>query len=236
MTGKSSGELVQFAGSSNRTLRDEALRSLRFSKLNDNERRKLERVASEFPESGDLVRSAINADSVKQSRPDAKDVGAWQRRLAAIQQPIDLDAGRRVFHHSSVGTCVKCHRHSGRGSSVGPDLSAASNVGDPDRLLRALLQPSREVDPQYFPRTLVTEDGQVFTGIMLRDGGGGKEFYRDNTGRERMFQTSEIVQRKELNTSMMPDGLIDLMTDREIRDLLAFLDVSTKSPGVALPK
>jgi len=71
---------------------------------------------------------------------------------------------------------------------------------------------------------LVTEDGQIFTGIMLRDGGGGKEFYRDNNGRERMFLTSQIAQRKELEKSMMPDGLTDGMTDREIRDLLAFLD------------
>jgi hypothetical protein len=60
---------------------------------------------------------------------------------------------------------------------------------------------------------------------MLRKGGtSGKEFYRDSAGKERSFLKSEIVQRKELSTSMMPDGLIDLLTDREIRDLLAFLD------------
>ncbi len=79
---------------------------------------------------------------------------------------------------------------------------------------------------------LVTEDGHVFTGIMLRDGGGGTEFYRDNAGRERKFSTSEIVERKELQTSMMPDGLIDLMTDREIRDLLAFLDGDSDTRAV----
>ena len=86
------------------------------------------------------------------------------------------------------------------------------------------MQPSRDVDPQYFPRLLVTDEGEAFTGILLRDGGGGKEFYRDSQGRERMFLTSQIVQRKELETSMMPDGLVHQMTDREIRDLLAFLD------------
>ncbi|NND96162.1 MAG: hypothetical protein HKN47_02395, partial [Pirellulaceae bacterium] len=52
----------------------------------------------------------------------------------------------------------------------------------------------------------------------------------DNAGRERVIKTSEVVARKELTTSMMPDGLIDLMTDREIRDLLAFLDESAAGP------
>ncbi len=221
-------KLVGLSLSPQRPLRDEALRSLRFAKLTSDQRDTLGQVADKFPESADLARAAIEPVSLKNDRPTPEDIAAWQERLASIDQAVDLAAGRRVFQHGSVGTCVKCHRHSGRGSAVGPDLSAASNEGDPDRLLHALLQPSRDVDPQYFPRMLVTEDGHVFTGIMLRDGGGGTEYYRDNTGQERKFSTSEIVERKELGTSMMPDGLIDLMTDREIRDLLAFLDGGSK--------
>jgi putative heme-binding domain-containing protein len=216
--------LIGFAESGESTLREEALRSLRFSQLDVDQRTRLRRVARSFPSSADLVEAALDPESVKRERPELSDTASWQQRLAAIEQPIDLAAGRRIFHHRSVGTCAKCHRHSGRGSVVGPDLSAASNLGDPDRLLRALLEPSREIDPQYYPRMLVTADGQVFTGIFLRDGGGGKEFFRDNTGRERAFATEDIVQRKELDTSLMPEGLVDLMTDREIRDLLAFLD------------
>ena len=223
------GTLIDFAAHGNRSLREEALRAIRFCDLDQRDLEQLETVSRSFPESADLVQAAIDPDAVKRGRPDARDLEAWQKRLAEVQQPVDIAAGRRIFHHRRVGTCVHCHRHSGRGSAVGPDLSAASNIGDSNRLLRALLQPSRDVDPQYFPRALVTEDGKVFTGIMLRDGGGGKEYYRDASGRERMFLTDEIVERKELNTSMMPEGLIDLMTDREIRDLLAFLDASTRA-------
>ncbi|MFK8112662.1 MAG: PVC-type heme-binding CxxCH protein [Rubripirellula sp.] len=210
-----------------RAIRDEALRALRFTPLSESDRSQIESLAERFSDSADLVAASLAPESVKQGRPPATDIAAWQTRLAAIEAPVDLEAGRRVFFHNTVGTCVKCHRYRGRGSAVGPDLSAASNEGDPNRLLHALLQPSRNVDPQYFPRMLITEDGHAFTGIMLRDGGGGNEVYRDSQGRERKFSTSDIVERKELRTSMMPDGLIDLMTDREIRDLLAFLDHQT---------
>ncbi len=225
--------LIAFAQSPDHALREEALRSLRSAQLTANQIGRLQRVATAQPQSADLVQAIVDAESIRQGRPPATDVAAWDDRLSGITQPVDPAAGRRIFFHRSVGACSNCHRHSGRGSVVGPDLSAASTSGDPHRLLVALLQPSKNVDPQYYARTIVTEDGDLFTGIMLRDGGGGKEVYRDNVGRERVFATKEIVTRKELKTSVMPEGLIDLLTDREIRDLLAFLDHHADPPTLA---
>ena len=218
--------LLALAGSPNRTLREEALRSLRFTELDEKQQTRLREMssASASDSTGELLDAAIDPESVKKDRPDRTDTEAWQQRLAAVSGPADPKAGRRIFHHAKVGLCANCHRHQGRGNVVGPDLSAASNQGDRHRLLHALLEPSRDVDPQYYPWSLVTEDGRAFTGILLRDGGGGTEFFRNNEGREQKFKTEEIVMRKPLTTSMMPDGLIDLMTDREIRDLIAFLD------------
>jgi len=217
--------LMGFVDSADQVLREEALRSLRFAVLSEQQQVDLQTARATFPESEDLFAAALDPESIKRNRPPVTDTVAWRERLAGIPDPIDRQAGKRIFHHHSVGTCATCHRHQGRGRVVGPDLSAASTEGEPDRLLRSLLQPSRDVDPQYFPRSLLTEDGRVFIGILLRKGGtSGKEFYRDSTGAEQAFFKDEIVQRKELTTSMMPDGLIDLMTDREIRDVLAFLD------------
>ena len=216
--------LIKLAEAPVTAIREEALRSLRYSKLSEAQQVRLQQIKKKNPESGDLVMAAIQPESIAKGRPLNSDTAAWQGRLDAIQQPVDLDSGRRVFHHAQVGTCSKCHRHLGRGSVVGPDLSAVSNVGDSSRLLRSILQPSQDVDPQYFPRMLITDDGRAFTGIMLRDGGGGNEVYRDKTGRERVFKTAAITERKELHTSMMPDGLVDTLTDRELRDLIAFMD------------
>ncbi|MEM8666618.1 MAG: PVC-type heme-binding CxxCH protein [Planctomycetota bacterium] len=221
--------LIQLASSEDRPVREEALRSIRFTELDEKQKQRLNKLSQAYPGSSDLITAALDPAGVKVNRPPVAALETWQRRLSLVQEPIDIEAGRRIFHHASVGTCAKCHRHSGRGNVVGPDLTAASNEGDRDRLLRSLLQPSNEIDPQFYPRLLMTDDGRIFTGLLLRDGGGGREVYRDSSGRERVFETAKIVERKELTTSMMPEGLIDLMTDREIRDLLAFLDTHRKS-------
>ncbi len=220
--------LIELAGSMPHALREEAVRSLRYCELNQEQRIALQAIGKRHPKSADLINATLQPEMIGQGRPAPAETAAWQQRLERIQQPADLEAGRRIFHHSQVGACSKCHRHRGRGSVVGPDLSAVSNAGSPDRILRSILQPSRDVDPQYFPRMLITDDGHIFTGIMLRDGGGGNEVYRDNTGRERVFKTENIIERKELHTSMMPEGLVDTLTDRELRDLIAFMNDQPK--------
>ena len=47
--------------------------------------------------------------------------------------------------------------------------------------------------------------------------------FRDITGKECVFQKADIVQRSELKTSLMPPGLVTLLTNDELRDLPAFL-------------
>jgi len=49
------------------------------------------------------------------------------------------------------------------------------------------------------------------------------DVFRDLTGKERTFEKTDVVQRTELTTSLMPSGLVMSLTDEELRDLLAFL-------------
>lgn len=224
--------LMELAGANAKPIREEALRSLRFGSLPAEHRVTIGQLSQRFPESADLIAAVVDPNSLQQDRPPRTDTRAWQQRLTTVGPPADPAAGRRIFHHSQVGGCIGCHRHTGRGGAVGPDLSIVALQDDEQHLLQALLEPSRDVAPQYHPRMLVTERGEVFTGLLLRKGGrSGREFYRDAAGHERSFLKTEIVERREVPTSMMPAGLIDRMTDREIRDLLAFLGAVPTARG-----
>ncbi|MBL9150995.1 MAG: hypothetical protein JNK37_00835 [Verrucomicrobiales bacterium] len=202
-------------------LRDEALRALRLVPLDESSKAALQPVAEAHPEATPLVAAVTDASSIQAGRPGLDDTAGWLRRLDAVPGPADLAAGRRLFFHSRIALCGTCHRHSGRGVVVGPDLSLIGRQSDREGLLRSLLEPHREVAPQYYPTQLTLADGTGFLGILLRSS--STEVFRDITGRERSFKPEEIVERTELKTSLMPPGLPALLTDRELRDLLAFL-------------
>lgn len=151
-------------------------------------------------------------------RPALDDTTAW---LKLLKGPGNAETGRRIFFNSKVALCSSCHRHSGRGNVVGPDLSLIAQQGDRAAILRSILEPHREVAPQFYPSVVELKDGTTFTGILLRSS--SSEVFRDLTGKEKSFPETDIVKRTELRTSLMPPGLVLTLTPSELRDLLAFL-------------
>ena len=213
--------LIRLTANGDATLRNEALRALRSSALDDATKVTVGEVAKRHPESATLVKALIDPASINADRPAYEDTDAWLKRLAALPGKADADAGRRIFFHPRMAMCATCHRHSGRGNVVGPDLSLIARQSDLKGTLQSILEPNREVAPQFFPTLLKLADGGEFIGIMLRSS--SVEVYRDITGKERTFKKTEILERTELKTSLMPPGLVATLTDEELRDLLAFV-------------
>lgn len=219
--------IVGLAGDTSSGVRAEALRALRFVALDASKKAALEKVAADHPESVPLVAAVLDPGSLNSGRPPITESSAWLKRLDALSGEADVDAGRRIYHQGRVAICATCHRHSGRGTIVGPELTFVGQQGSREAILQSILEPNREVAPQFYPTQVALNDGTIFTGILLRAGGtSGKEYYRDLTGKEQSFGKSDIAGREELKTSLMPGGLVSTLTDGELRDLLAFLMAS----------
>ncbi len=185
--------LQKLATSDNATIRDEAKRALRFT---------------------DGFTPAAN-------RPPFDQTDAWLKLIDTLPGKADPENGRRLFFNTKVALCATCHRHSGRGNVVGPDLTLIAQQGDRAAILRSILEPHREVAPQFYPSLVKLKDGTEFMGILLRSS--STEVFRDLTGKEKSFPEADVVSRTELKTSLMPPGLVMSLTDAELRDLLAFL-------------
>ena len=213
--------LVKLAAHDSTNVRNEALRALRSSALDGAAKKSIAEPAKHHPESAALAKALLDPATIHSGRPAFEDTDAWLNRLAALPGKADPEAGRRIFFHPRLAMCATCHRHSGRGNVVGPDLSLIARQSDLKGTLQSILEPSREVAPQFYPTLLKLKDGSDFIGIMLRSS--SIEVYRDLTGKERTFQKADIVERSELHTSVMPPGLVATLTDEELRDLLAFV-------------
>ena len=170
------------------------------------------------PLRNDALRALNGKRTIEMNRPAAKDLDAWQKRL---EGPADAETGARIFFHPKLGGCNKCHRIDGRGQDVGPDLS---NIGRTDRrhLLESILQPSANVAPHYVAWHLETADGKVRNGMLLHTQLDEYTFL-DAKGERFKVKTGDLVEQRPLAISIMPEGLVERMTDQEVRDLLAYL-------------
>lgn len=213
--------LLQLSGNADRSLREEALRGLRGAELTEPQRAELQSIADAYPESATLIGAVLDAESLTEGRPDLEDTAGWKERLDALTIPADPVAGERIFYHPKVAVCANCHRVQGRGNVGGPDLSQIGAREKPDWLLEAILQPNRDIAPQFMPRAILLKDGTLHVGIRLRSY--INEQIRDALGRNHTFSRDDVESIEDLTTSFMPTGLPLTMTDRELRDLLAFL-------------
>ena len=212
-------DLIELTGASEPDLREEALRALTGETFSREQSRRVRTLVTEAGADAEAasVRRALGMEP--DAKPAADDLAAWR---ALVDGEGDPSSGRRIFFGSKIGACFRCHVHNGRGTTVGPDLTRLGERATKDWLLESILQPSKEMGPEYIPWIIHTKDGEEQTGLGLTKGG-RVENYRDATGRRFGVKVEDIVSREETTTSLMLPGLAEAMTSKELRDLLAFL-------------
>ena len=161
-------------------------------------------------------------DRERALRPPATDIDKW---LELVGEGGDAAAGSRVFRRM---TCSRCHAHSGRGASTGPDLTSLQGQTR-RRLLESILNPSKEVGPLYVPWKIITTNGRALLGLKSTTSGVGERLkFQNSDGEEFEVALDEIESQSPSNQSIMPSGLQSTMTMSELRDLLAFLSSGRK--------
>ena len=91
------------------------------------------------------------------------------------------------------------------------------------QLIQSILEPSREIAPQYVSWTFETKEGKVVTGMIVHENE-GKTIVGNGEGQLIELKTADIETRTPQKISVMPEKLAERMTLQELRDLIAFLD------------
>ncbi len=154
------------------------------------------------------------------NQPAVQSGGAVAQLPSVLSDP---PAGRRVFFHINSAGCAKCHTIDGRGGKIGPDLTTIARTMDREKLTYSILEPSREMAPQFVSWTFELKTGKVLTGLILSE---ESEKLKIGTpdGQVHDLTLNEIESRTPQKTSLMPEKLIDQLTMQEFLDLLAFLE------------
>ena len=129
----------------------------------------------------------------------------------------NMQAGKELF----MRTCGACHQMNGEGGKVGPDITG-SNRSNLDYLLSNMLDPSEDIQDDYKMVTITTRGGRTYVGNIIAEN--DRQITLRMVGQEALpINKSEIQSREVSDASLMPEGLLQTLSDQEVVDLVAYL-------------
>jgi quinoprotein glucose dehydrogenase len=134
----------------------------------------------------------------------------------------DPKNGLTLFREKDELGCYRCHRAAGNGGDVGPAMDKIGSRRDREYLLRSIVTPNAEYAEGFETVLLKLSDGSVAAGMLTKEGPENVVLTTVGVPQPQTIPTSKIVGRDRL-PSLMPEGLTQMLSKRELRDIIAFL-------------
>jgi putative membrane-bound dehydrogenase-like protein len=127
------------------------------------------------------------------------------------------ERGKQIF----TKTCAACHKVGMVGNDIGPNLASMKARG-PEAILLNVLDPNREVNPQYLNYAVMTADGRQLTGLIAAETATSITLKRADNATDTVLRI-DIEQLKSTGMSLMPEGMEKQIDQAAMADLLTFL-------------
>jgi len=129
---------------------------------------------------------------------------------------FSAEAGQKIFQRS----CVACHAVGGVGGKIGPDLAGSwrNGVG---YFIENIVDPNAVVGEDFQMHVIARNDGSVVSGLLESESDAAVTV---RTATETVvIRKDEIKKRRKTPQSLMPEGLLDTLSEREVIELLKYL-------------
>jgi len=152
--------------------------------------------------------------------------------VKAPAKPLGNSAhGRELFYGDA--NCSLCHMMNGKGGRLGPDLTAVGTARTVDALIESVRDPSKrlawglteatkEFAQEYETVTVVLPDGKEVKGVVLNEDNFSLQMM-DTTEQIHLLDKSSLRGLTKTRQSSMPVYDKDLLSDRDLHDIIAYL-------------
>ena len=141
---------------------------------------------------------------------------------AGLASGRNFEHGKRTF---AAARCVVCHRYGAEGGATGPDLTQAAGRFQLKDLVEAIVLPSKVVSDQYKASVVQTTGGRVVTGRIVSESQEKLVVVTDPEDATKFVELAraDVEEVTASPTSLMPQGLLDQLSEAEVLDLLAYV-------------
>ncbi len=145
-----------------------------------------------------------------------------QGRIMAVSQILGKGTGDPAHGKPLVAKlCLNCHQLFGEGEKIAPDLTAVDRK-NPDVLMQNVIDPNAVIREGFQQYVVSTADGRVLSGL-LAENTPEKVTVLDAKGVRTPLRASDVESVKRADSSLMPEGILDPLSDQELRDVFAYL-------------
>ena len=149
---------------------------------------------------------------------DAKDALAkWRECL----QGGNAEEGKRVFIERQDAACFRCHKISGEGGEVGPELTGVGQKQTREYLLESMLYPNKSIAPGFETVIVSLKNGTSIAGLV-----------KSETTTELVINSPEDglitvkkadITARDRGLSAMPEEMGNILSKSDLRNLIEFL-------------
>ena len=172
--------------------------------------------------------------SLKNPAVEQRVTAAWGRlNQTPAEKQAQIGSLEKIFNEAplwaySAGTghqhfqkiCMQCHRVGEEGARLGPELTGAGKHGV-RYFLENIIDPDAVIGTDFQVTNVETRDGDAITGLLATETPSAITL-RTTTG-EVVIAKKDIATRERSEKSLMPEGLLDALSQREQIELLKFL-------------
>jgi putative membrane-bound dehydrogenase-like protein len=138
--------------------------------------------------------------------------------LPAVDLKGDAIHGKKIYQDR----CISCHRLGGEGHALGPDLVTVKNSGK-EKMLVNILDPNREVRPDYISYVVETKDDESYIGLVANETATTVTI-RQAYGKENIIHRPDIKKMQSQGQSLMPEGLEAGLKPQDLADLMEYIE------------
>ncbi len=149
----------------------------------------------------------------------------WRGKLGPdVLAKAEPAKGRAIFDR----TCAACHKLFGEGADIGPELTGGDRM-NVDHWLDNIFEPSALIGQGYELHQVEKNDGTVVSGMLSAQD--DNEIVLKMVGVETRVAKKDIKSDKPLGMSLMPEGLLNGMSEQDVQNLISYL----RSPAQVKP-